>query len=149
MAYFLEALVFRAGDIAPPDLPASVVRIVSLTPQLSLLPLTDEVIIAAKAVAGVPSRDAQDRVPLPPLLVAWARHTSRDRAVAYLAAEFFGGVGKQFSIVWSGGEIVLGPQRAPDAINQALRLLGVKVIEDRDEFDSVGLGRHRHTDQWV
>jgi hypothetical protein len=121
VAYFLEALVFRAG-VAPGELPSSVARIVSL-PQISLIPLTDEVLAAVR-------NDVE----------TWARRESQRDPVAYIVAEYFGGVGNQFSIVWSGGEIVLGPLRQPDAINQALRLLGIVASDGMDEFDAVGEG---------
>jgi len=74
---------------------------------------------------------------------------SKRGLVGYIVAEYFGGCGDQFSIIWSDGEIVFGPLRQPDAINQALRRFGVNADQGKDEFDSVGLGRHRHTDQWV
>jgi hypothetical protein len=141
VAYFLEAFVFRAADLGAAELPASVARIVSLSPQISLIPLTDELLEAA----GV--RDAVSS--LPPKLESWARRESQRGCVGYIAAEYFGGSGGQFSIVWSGGEIVLGPLRQPDAINQALRWLGVSPIDGQDEFDTIGLGRHRHTHEWV
>ncbi|MEU8412035.1 hypothetical protein AB0C24_04570 [Amycolatopsis japonica] len=83
---------------------------------------------------------------------------SEHGAVAYVEAEYFGGAGTQFAQVWEGGETVLGPlhvdEDEPDPadgspISQALRRLGALKGDHFDEFDAVGLGRHRDTDDWL
>jgi len=93
---------------------------------------------------------------------ALARRVSHTGPIAYLEAEMFGGVGTQATVVWLNGEVWLGPATTqfgwppPDratnphwAINQALRQLGVTRGAAFDEFDAAGLGRHRHTGDWV
>ncbi len=80
--------------------------------------------------------------------------------IAWLEAEFFGGVGHQAIIVWEKGEIVRGPKRSDShksnqsVFNQALRELGIKaegIVDGRyhDEFETVELGRHRDTEDWL
>jgi hypothetical protein len=69
--------------------------------------------------------------------------------VAYVEAEIFGGDGTQAHALFEGGEAVALPVVADDAINQALRALGVTVGGAHDEFDAVGLGLHRKTDAWL
>ena len=88
-----------------------------------------------------------------------ARAVSGLGPVAYVEAEFFGGVGEQAAVVWDRGEAVFGPtaQQFPSdvaavnvgPINGALRALGVTAVDGRDEFDSLGLGRHRHVEDWA
>lgn len=88
-----------------------------------------------------------------------ARAASRHGPIAYVEAEFFGGVGQQASVVWHRGEAVLGPmaQELPPGvpvvrvgpINAALRCLGVTTMDGLDEFETVGLGRHRHVEDWT
>lgn len=34
-------------------------------------------------------------------------------------------------------------------INRALQRLGVIRADDQDEWDTIGLGRCRHTDRWI
>lgn len=149
MAYFLEAFVFRAADLKAAELPGSVARVVMVSPKISLVPLIDELLEEARVRDDNPSRVESASSPLPPKLESWARRESQRGCVGYIAAEYFGGSGGQFSIVWFGGEIVLGPLSEPDAINQALRRLGVTPVDGHDEFDTIGLGRHRHTHEWV
>ena len=78
--------------------------------------------------------------------------------VAYVKADFFGGAGTQAAQVWDGGEVVLGPLQlaegepwsvAGSPVSQALRRLGAVRGNHVDEFDAVGLGRHRHTQHWL
>lgn len=78
--------------------------------------------------------------------------------IAYVEADYFGGVGSQRAAVWSGGELVFGPLNVAvgeafsaegSPVSQALRCLGVVADDGADEFDAVGLGRHRHGDDWV
>ncbi|WP_194917776.1 hypothetical protein [Catenulispora rubra] len=103
---------------------------------LALLPITD-------AVAGSGL-----------LLGDW----SMQGAVAYVEADYWGGAGTQSAQVWSGGHMVFGPLSSVEGepfppegspISQALRLLGAGKGDFYDEFDAVGLGRHRDTDRWL
>lgn len=47
--------------------------------------------------------------------------------------------------VWHEGEVVA----AEATIDEALGLLGAVWQGEQDEFDSVGLGRHRRTGLWL
>ena len=75
--------------------------------------------------------------------------------VAYLEAEYFGGTGEQHAVLWRGGEPRSFSSELPGAINIALGALGARRLPSghegrlQDEFDSVGLGRHRHTEDWT
>jgi hypothetical protein len=61
-------------------------------------------------------------------------------AFAVVMTEYFGGVGGQWACTY------VGEVRSKDVktINDALRALGVVRTGDLDEFDTVGLGDHRH-----
>ncbi|MER5519839.1 hypothetical protein [Streptomyces sp. NPDC002763] len=78
--------------------------------------------------------------------------------VAYVEAEYFGGVGEQRAAVWTDGALAVGPLDAPakkwfsravSPISQALRQLGVRSSLGEDEFEAVGLDRHRNNDDWI
>jgi hypothetical protein len=69
--------------------------------------------------------------------------------IAYLEAEFWGGMGTQASALFKGGPAMGAPVIAEDAINRSLKLLGVTARAGCDEFVTVGLGRYRDTDEWV
>jgi hypothetical protein len=78
--------------------------------------------------------------------------------VAYVEAEYFGGVGEQTAAVWADGAMALGPvhllsgrQFPADGspVSQALRRLGAVAGPGEDEFTAVGLDRHRSGTGWL
>jgi hypothetical protein len=78
--------------------------------------------------------------------------------LAYIEADYFGGTGTQAAQAWDAGKVVLGPLHLTEGeplpttgspISQALRRLGATKGNHIDEFDAVGLGRHRNTDDWL
>ena len=60
---------------------------------------------------------------------------------ALVETNYFGGIGTQCAAVFRGRAVEMAP--AKDGINAALRRLGVECQADLDEFDTIGLGRHR------
>lgn len=145
MAYSLEALI--GPSLGPrPGLPP--LTVVALPQDLGLLPLVGGLLKMLRPLAPA---DAPPRLDYPAPEVVWlAARLSAGGRVVYVEAEFFGGVGEQYSVGWEGGAVAWGPLAAPDAINQALRWLGVTVEPDApDEFDTLGLGRHRFTERWL
>ena len=160
MGYVLAAVVARREPLG---------RVADSVPRAQVVPLADEIELIPVTYAlleeGSGTREV-DPFPLlsgaapPPWLTEQLRQASHHGRVAYVEAEFFGGEGVQAAIGWENGEIALGPMVEEDddlpppleqgAINQALRWLGVRVARGRiDEFETVGLGRHRETDDWL
>jgi hypothetical protein len=84
-----------------------------------------------------------------------AARAARNAPVAYVEAEYFGGAGEQHAVTWRGGPGEFAQSELPGAINQALAALGVRRVASasggrlQDEFDSVGLGRHRSAEEWA
>jgi hypothetical protein len=68
---------------------------------------------------------------------------------AYVEAEFFGGDGTQACIMWNDDGKQSDVTVAPAAINKALKFLGVSIGDCHDEFDALGLGKHRGTEDWL
>ncbi|GAA0594048.1 hypothetical protein [Actinomadura livida] len=153
--YCLEAVI--GGELVLRVLAADVseARVVPLGQDLSLLPMTD-VLFDAVTVAGAPGLDGFWKAP-----AGFGRalaECSVSGPVAYVEADYFGGTGTQAAQVWDAGKAVLGPLRLGEResfaavgspISQALRRLGVAKGDHFDEFDAVGLGRHRRTDDWA
>src|SRR5215510_6393804 len=81
--------------------------------------------------------------------------------LAYVETEYFGGTGFQGAVVWANGQMIFGPALTGDsedfqtddlpdnAINIALRKLGVLKGSSDDEFDVIGLGKHRDNESWI
>lgn len=74
--------------------------------------------------------------------------TKPSEPYAYLFASFFGGGGEQESSVYYPNGLVdaFGPDY--NAVDAALKKLGVIREPDMDEFDTLGLGAERKND-WV
>ena len=72
-----------------------------------------------------------------------------DFPVAYISTDYFGGAGEQKAAVYVKGKLVELNYGDYQPINVALAFLGVKKEGDKDEFDTVGLGKYRTDDDWV
>ena len=144
MGYYLQALIGHHGALHRHSKEFRSCRIVSLRADIAMIPLTDEFL---EEIGDDDIAENFDKLSHP--LEAWTLQISQDSPVACVEAEYFGGTGNQSAVVWNHGLRVLGPIHAPDAINQALRLLGINAGSARDEFDAIGLGRHRDTVSWL
>ncbi|MFF8777673.1 hypothetical protein ACF07W_10455 [Streptomyces sp. NPDC015140] len=155
MGYELQAMIATDELLRAVSGEVPGARAVPLRQGLSLMPMTDEVFDGVtdgsdggdlgfwKLPGGFGTRLAQ-----------W----SSTGPVAYVEAEYFGGVGEQRAAVWADGSLALGPldepekkrfSRAVSPISQALRRLGARRSLGEDEFEAVGLDRHRTSDAWA
>ena len=153
MSYDLAAIIAAPNVIAGLKLPES--GIVALGP-LAMLPITRGVL---ELHGGNRQHCAGFRC-LTPGLEKRLCEGSIDGAIAYVEA-WFTSTGSQASLVWDGGKAVLGPLFCDNEgrtavppmsqwpINQVLRHLGVVAVAPRDEFETIGLGKIRHTDRWL
>ena len=79
------------------------------------------------------------------LLQNYSFHTK----LAYIEADYFGGIGTQSGILYENGNIGIPPCSGKGAINILLRELGVWREVNKDEFDSLNLGIYRRMDKWI
>ncbi|WP_327720128.1 hypothetical protein OG381_35775 [Streptomyces sp. NBC_00490] len=155
MAYDLKAVIAEEESLrrAARDLPAA--RTASLGQGLALMPMT-HTLFESVALGGGGGALGFSRLPEPfaKTVAAW----SAGGPVAYVEAEYFGGVGEQRAVVRDGGTVVLGPLGVeegepfpPDGgpVSRALRRLGAVAGPAEDEFSAVGLERHRHGGAWI
>lgn len=61
----------------------------------------------------------------------------------YIETDYFGGYGKQAAVLVQNGEIAVGPIKGTGIINELLCKIGVQKEQEKDEFDSLGLGHYR------
>ncbi len=160
MSYELQALIGTREllTVAAAEVPAA--RVVPLAQGLAMIPVTSAVLAALQGDGSVrkPRGGAgfgwhSDGFEL--RLAAW----SKAGPIACVEAEYFGGSGTQRAAVWADGTVTLGPltigefEPAPadgTPISHVLRRIGARTEEGRaDEFESVGLGRHRSTAGWA
>lgn len=121
-------------------------RPVGLEQGLSALPLLDEHIDLISPDSAEPINGFHC---LSEGLMQILALASADGALAYVETEYFGGYGTQGAMLFESGRNVavvgdIGP------INRVLRRMGVKITDGvLDEFEAVGLQRHRHTEDWL
>lgn len=125
------------------------VKVVPLAAGMSLVPLTDKLLETLKADSGEDSKTVSPVFEfLYRAIVDRAVAASEEGPLAYVEAGYFGGQGSQMAVAWDQGDMVMEPTDTENPINRALRLLGVKAVPPDDEFDTIGLGRHRRTARW-
>jgi hypothetical protein len=155
MGYDLQAVIAGGEVLRAASRHLSAARMASLGQGLSLMPMTDALF---DSIADGSDTGALGFWRLPGGFDRTLADWSTAGPVAYVEAEYFGGVGEQQAVVWDGGTIVLGPLQvregrpfalAGSAISQALRRLGAVASAGEDEFSAVGLDRHRHREQWI
>ena len=155
MSYVLQCVIASARALVPCQAFVNA-AVVDLGRGLSLVPMTSALF---DEVSGNGDPQFAAARLFPPRFEAALVDWSLIEPVAYVEAEYFGGIGSQFAAVWRGGALVLGPlihaedQPRPAAgmspISQALRQLGVSANGHYDEFDAIGLGRHRDVEDWL
>ena len=149
MGYILRAVLGERSTLAHATPLLTHSRVVPLSATIGMVPVTDDLIDSfntgqVEAWSGLPGCHFLSTA-LADVLVS----LSERGLVAYVEAEYFGGMGEQCSIVWQNRQVVMGPMNRAGAINKALRLLGVRRSFVKDEFDVLGLGRHRETEDWL
>ncbi|MFD5573082.1 hypothetical protein [Streptomyces cadmiisoli] len=155
MSYVLHAVIAEGETLRGMTRGLPAARLASVGQGLSLMPMTKALI---ESVADGSGAGASGFCRLPGGFEKTLADWSVRGPVAYVEAEYFGGVGEQRAAVWEGGTIVLGPLHleegrpfppAGSPISQALRRLGVVAGPGEDEFSAVGLVRHRHGEAWL
>lgn len=80
------------------------------------------------------------------------RKFGENKTIASISTDYFGGMGNQSAKVFVNNEKVFDEDDEFDykirPINSALKLLGVERKDGMDEFDTIGLGKYRHNDDF-
>ncbi|MFO1487567.1 MAG: hypothetical protein U1F65_03730 [Verrucomicrobiota bacterium] len=143
MAYILESLISQVEILREGCRSIPKAKIIRLKCNLGLLPLTDDFF---ETIGG---GDCGELMKLSEVVEDLAKELSIKHPVIYAEAEYFGGTGAQSAVVWSQGKRVLELIRQEHSINRALNFLGVRIKDKHDEFDEVGLGLCRCTEDWL
>lgn len=149
MGHFVTGLIAKPEALSAFAEKRSLHGPVELTAGLALLPLRDDDL---DSFLSPPLTDhAAGFTYLSQQLRQELAAASVDGPLMYFETEYFGGTGAQGAAVFEDGRLVFGPASADfGPINAALALMGVQVVAPaHDQFESVGLHRHRHTEDWL
>ncbi len=148
--YCLYGIVGKSRDLLHKRLEYPSAVVVHLEQGIGMIPISEELLGAIEQ--GGTSSGATEEPGfefLTEVVLAWARRLSQGTTLTYVEAEFIGGEGTESAVVLRDGMVVAGPLQGPGAINRALRALGVSVTSRREEFEVVGLGKHRNPEEWL
>lgn len=162
MSYQLSAVVADVELLREQTAGLDHAVLAALRQDFALLPVTPQLVQELTGhlpdfATGEPSAEQPFRLVLSPTLGGLLARWSRQGPVAYLEAEFAGGLGHQAAVVWLAGEVTWGPHvdhtldrpRAEWPINAALARLGVEPGAWIDPFAELGLHLERDTAGWL
>jgi hypothetical protein len=148
MAHCVRAIV-ATSDIAD--------KLIALYPQLprvaarqgfAILPVDADFIDSVTAAR--PAQATEEFLMLTAAFDDLLRQLSLLGPIAYIETDYFGGVGGQGAVVYSGGKTLMEPEwRGLGPINRALRLIGVKRLLLGDRFQALGLEAYRSNDDLI
>lgn len=125
-------------------------RVITLEQGIRMLPVTAALYDGlVRQHVPDPTEDWAGFIFFPAPLAAVLSRLSERGTIAYVEADFSGGTGTQCCVVWHDGDIKLGPLNGKRVINKALNRLGVRRQLFRDEFEAIGLNRHRSNEEWL
>jgi hypothetical protein len=149
MGHFVTGIVAKPETLGAFAEKCSLHQPIPLSGGLAILPLRDEDLdsFLKPPITGY----AEGFIYLSEQLVHELEVASVGGTIMYFETEYFGGRGSQGAVVFQNSTVVLGPKSAEHGpINEALSYLGVRVVAPaHDEFETVGLHRHRHTEDWL
>ena len=70
------------------------------------------------------------------------REYGKDKTIAKITTDYFGGVGEQTAKLFINNERVYNGEKG-SPINEVLKRMGVLRKDGMDEYDTIGLGRYR------
>ena len=160
MGFFVRGVVARedlAQQVATLFRPDA--RAVPLAQGFALVPYTDQVHDRLLETAADDTATFEPFWWLSTVAARLLHELSRHGALAYVEAEYFGGIGTQHAVVWREGSTAYGPAgtqdeapstRGDSPISRALHYIGAtRTPAEHDEFAALGLGRHRQLEDWL
>jgi len=148
MGYFLNAFLGQVDTLDKIERKFNSAKVVSLTTDIALIPMSENLFNEINNYRGENAirkwefltTDVED------VILALIGNDK----LSYVEIEYFGGEGGQSGIIWKDGKRIFEIEFQQEVVNAILREFGVEKEEKmRDEFDTVGLGRHRNTEDWI
>lgn len=139
MGYYLEAIVGKKSEILK-KFETNEKYIIDLNYDFSMVPLVKQITNEIEVLEG---NNFDEK------LLIWLKEKSRNSLIAYISAEYFGGMGGQTIKIFKNEIIVEEIENQENAINHTLEYFGLKKDNVKDQFELVGLSKHRKTEDWI
>jgi hypothetical protein len=148
MSYFLNAFLGQVDNLKKIERKFKSASVVSLTTDIALIPMTEDLFNEmnnSRTENGIGKWEFLTTDVENAILTLIG-----NEKLSYVEVEYFGGEGGQSGIIWKDRKRIFEAEFQQETVNEILRQLG--VVKDKkmsDEFDTVGLGRHRNTVDWL
>lgn len=150
MGHNLSAIIGNCAATEKLSADWSCAQTIRLPQGYCLIPLTDDFFDTVTAAFGTSNEaGATDLIYLTAAIHHLLCQYTVHNKLIYIETDYTGGVGTQAGVLYSNGQISVLPQNSSGTINRLLQALGVKRLPGKDEFDTLQLGRYRHTNDLV
>lgn len=147
MGYYLTGFLGRQEDLKGIEKKFQNSKIIPLTDQIALVPMTGELFDEINNYRG--NNDIGKYKFLTSDIENEILKVIDGQMISYVEVEYFGGQGGQSGIIWKEGKRIFEKEFDQGVVNSILGHFGIVRGKSMDEFDTVGLGRHRNTADWL
>ncbi len=147
MGYILRAFIGKKTYLTSIQVKYTSSKLVDLNHEISMIPMTDELF------------DEMNKMIITPGILSFKFLTENiekitlqligNHELAYVESEFLGGQGGHVGIIWKNGKRNFVGHFKRNTMNEILNKLGVIKTSFKDEFETIGLNKHRHTEDWI
>lgn len=147
MGYYLQAFICNQADTNIFTDNFEKAKKIEIGQRLSLIPMTEELFDEINNFVVSNSVDKFEY--LTENIESKILQLIGSKKIAYVEAEYFGGEGGQIAIIWSNHNRQNFFEYGQEGINKVLKDFRIKTKFFKDEFDTLNLGRHRNTIDWI
>lgn len=147
MGHYLKAFIGNKESLTPILEKYESSKLVGLSDEISMIPMTDELfddMNNLETSSGILSFEFLTENIEKKTLELIGR-----KKLAYVESEFFGGQGGHVGLIRENCERIFVGEFKRNTMNEILKKLGVIRTEIKDEFETIGLDRHRQTEDWI
>ncbi len=147
MGYTLQAFIGRQSDLKIISAKYDNAQVVSVGQEISIIPMTEDLFDEINALSI--SEDINSFTFLTTNIEQEILKLIDNNSIGYIEADYFGGEGGQIGILWKDKRRLKLFDKTHNTINSILKYFGTTAHFGKDEFDTLNLGRHRETIDWL
>jgi len=147
MGYNLKAFIGQVERLEPVTTRFKNAKLIPLTEQIALIPMTDDLFNEINDYRVNNNIDGYEYLTTD--IESEIIETINIGLIAYIEVEYFGGTGVQNGILWKNKKRIFEHSGTKAVVNSILQQFGITRSKSRDEFETVGLNRHRYTEDWL
>ena len=147
MGHYLKAFIGHKESLTPILEKYESANLVCLSNDMLMIPMTDELFDEINNLDS--SSEILSFQFLTDNIEKKTLELIGNKKLAYVESEFLGGQGGHIGMIWNNGERAFVGALNKNTMNAILKRLGVGRTVLKDEFETIGLYRHRQTEDWI